>query len=120
MKRGPEGHVNPIQRMPVGIQRKGNCCVEGGIANDIGSQWTGEQTRKGGKLLGHVRVASYPDRLSNDHRQSRDAAYCDTSQHHLMRGNERPVTSTERVPLDIQTGPNERADGTKQTNKPAG
>src|SRR6266851_9932547 len=84
----------------------------------IGSEWTGEQTRKGGKLLCHARVSSCPDRLSNDDGQSRDAAYGDTCQHHLMWGNECPITPNERVPLDIPTRPKEGDESAEQSNKP--
>src|SRR5438270_9106409 len=103
--------------MPIGIQRKGNCCVEGGVAHDIGSQWTGEQTRKGGKLLCHALGASYPDRLSNDDGHSRDAAERDPSQHHLMRENEGAIASNERVPLDIPTRSKERDERAEHSNK---
>src|SRR3982074_1690975 len=93
---------------------EGDRCIEGGIANEVGSEWTGEQAGKAGRLLCNVRVSSDPDRLRDDDRQSRDASNRDTTQHHLMRGNECPVTPNQRVPLDVPTRPKEADESTEK------
>src|ERR1700722_5032038 len=104
--------------MPVSVQWEGQGRVQGRETSNIGSQWTGEDAREGGDVSGLAPALARPDCLCNDNRYGRETTQRYSSEHHLMRWDQRAITSHEAVPLNIPTGTQKTDQRTQRANQP--